>query len=104
MMRRGLDGWFGMVGIVVMMAMCAGVPFAVIFRQGNVNHNDDLTTIAVAEFIVLLCLSILVLQRGIQRRLRRYAAGECIYCGYNLSATPDRCPECGRDVITGKVA
>ena len=45
-----------------------------------------------APIVLISSLQRLVLSR------RRMAAGQCLSYGYDLRATPDRCPECGTPV------
>ncbi len=44
--------------------------------------------------VVTLTLGILG-RRYMEKKSQRLAAGLCPACGYDLRATPDRCPECG---------
>jgi hypothetical protein len=52
-------------------------------------------TIAADSWLVLLVLLVLAwLFRTLAKR-RSLSGGACANCGYDLRATPDRCPECG---------
>jgi hypothetical protein len=73
---------------------------AVRFTFLSVDRNGGLYMVQLplwAAFVVILGLNsaLAVILRRARRKRRRAALGLCARCGYDLRATPDRCPECG---------
>ena len=57
------------------------------------NNYERVRTATIPCWAVLVLSASLAAQRF--RRRRRPTPGHCTVCGYDLRASPDRCPECG---------
>ena len=60
-------------------------------------NEDDIYIVGVPYWILTPLTGVLAFigTRRFLRRRRVIATGLCLSCGYDLRATPDRCPECG---------
>ena len=52
--------------------------------------------VAAAALFVLPAMRTLLYVRRLMLRRRRRSTGQCVRCGYDLRASPDCCPECGK--------
>ncbi len=69
-------------------------------------YTQHHTSLRVPHWAIVLLLAVAPLRWVVirVRHSRRERAGLCQACGYDLRATPDRCPECGTRVPAGKPA
>lgn len=68
--------------------------------DGNFWRVNSWNLIAVLVSWALIVQALVVIRRRAIRisQSRRVRAGQCIICGYDVRASPERCPECGTKV------
>jgi hypothetical protein len=86
--RAGPSGFLGFYGY--------RSPYRINANSWELREGMIIPHWAVAAFFgVPAALMLIRIVRDV-RRTRRIASGRCASCGYDLRATPARCPECGK--------
>jgi hypothetical protein len=101
-----LDRWSGPPGTSGWIFNCCGLETAHYHnnRSGGLNYSGDIHKIYV-PFVYLLIGFAVVFALSIRslRNLPSILPGRCNACGYDLRATPSRCPECGQSAQFKKI-
>jgi hypothetical protein len=68
------------------------------FKYENLQiATRTLRGVIIPGWFALLVMALLPAYRLARRMCRRPKLGHCRHCGYDLRATPERCPECGTE-------
>lgn len=75
------------------------------WRKQTRTLREDSRTVKLPYWFVVICLGVTPTVRGLRfwrsrRRRKRGKLGLCPTCGYDLRASPQRCPECGGEVAS----
>jgi hypothetical protein len=70
--------------------------------MGGQNHPCFRAVVPFWLLVALPAVPALVAARRRWRSRTRLRAGRCVACGYDLRATPGRCPECGKGVLASR--
>jgi hypothetical protein len=65
-------------------------------RWSNGSGEVGVPIAFVAAIFIIMAIAANLVARRLRRRAHARANNLCPHCGYDLRASPDRCPECGR--------
>jgi hypothetical protein len=89
--------WGSLIGSLALFWVLAPIlaPLAAVGYAREISTHSPLVTIALMSAYLLPLGICCARVRAHRMRWDRAAANLCASCGYDLRATPDRCPECG---------
>ena len=90
--------WFLPILFIVLLAGFVAVGAL----AANVNTSQPIFVLGMLAWIFFGVLTLMIIQKVLEQNRRRHADAtkRCFLCGYDLRATPNRCPECGAEPPT----